>query len=154
MKSALLFCLLVVFAVPSLAQTQSADVEKVWSLEETYWKDVKANDLDHYRSLWHANFLGWPFVSPEPRRKSQITSWIIDHTSKGETLKSYELERLVLQQTNDLVTTTYRVRATWIDKSGAGSPQTTRIIHTWIKNGDGQWQIISGMSAPTNSEGH
>ena len=154
MKRILLSALLVLCAIPAFAQKQSADGEKVWSLEETYWKDVKANDLDHYRSLWHPNFLGWPSVSPEPLRKTQITKWITDHSSKGESLKSYELERLVLQQTNDLITTTYRVRLVWIGKNGAGSPQTTRIIHTWVKGPNGQWQIISGMSAPTNADGH
>lgn len=153
MKSILLV-LLALISTAAFAQEQSTDVEKVWSLEETYWKDVKANDLDHYRSLWHPNFLGWPFVSPEPRHKANITGWITDHTSKGESLKSYELERLVLQQTKDLVTTTYRVRAIWINKNEAGSQQTARIIHTWIKGSNGQWQIISGMSAPTDADGH
>jgi ketosteroid isomerase-like protein len=154
MKFTLLSVLLLLCAMPALTQQQSADGEKVWWLEETYWRDVKANDLDHYRSLWHPNFLGWPSVSPEPLRKAQITKWITDHNSKGESLKSYELERLILQQTNALVTTTYRVRLVWADKNGAGSPQTTRIIHTWVKGSHGQWQIISGMSAPTNADGH
>ena len=150
----ILFVLLALISTAAVAQKQSADVEKVWSLEETYWKDVKANNLEHYRSLWHANFLGWPYVSPAPRRKANITDWITNHTSKGESLKSYELERLVLQQTNNLVSTTYRVRSIWAAKNGAGTPQTARIIHTWIKGPNGEWQIISGMSAPTDTEGH
>lgn len=153
-KRTTLFFIVVLLTAAGAAQTHSADVQKVWSLEETYWKDVKANDLEHYRSLWHADFLGWPYVSPEPRRKAKITDWITDHTSRGETLKSYALERLVLEQTNNLVTSTYRVRATWVDKNGAGSPQTARIIHTWIKGPNGEWQIISGMSAPTDADGH
>ena len=153
-KRALLFFALLLTVATSLAQQQSPDVEKVWSQEKAYWVFVKANNLDAYRNLWNANFLGWPFVSPEPARKSQITDWITEHTSKGETLKSYELQRLNIQQTADIVTTTYRVRALWVDKNGAGSPQTTRIIHTWIKTPEGNWQIISGMSAPTNGEGH
>ena len=153
MKNLLLSTLLLLLAMPALAQKPSADVEIVWSLEEAYWKDVKANDLEHYRALWHPNFLGWPSISPVPLRKAQITKWITDHTGKGESLKSYELDRLILQQTNDLVTTTYRVRLVWADKNGAGNPQTTRIIHTWIKGPNGQWEIISGMSAPANAEG-
>ena len=154
MKNILLSAFLILFTIPSLAQKQSADIEKVWSLEETYWKDVKANDLDQYRSLWHANFLGWPSVSPEPLRKANITDWITVHTAKGESLRSYELERLVLQQTNDLIATTYRVHLVWVDKNEAGSPQTARIIHTWVKGPDGLWQIVSGMSAPPNADGH
>jgi len=136
------------FAAPS-----SADNEKLWSLEKTYWEYVQANDLQKYRSLWHSNFLGWPSVSPEPLRKDHITDWITAHTSKGESLKSYDLERLTMQVTGDVATTTYRVRLTWADKAVVGQPSTIRVIHTWVRKPGGAWQIISGMSAPTNTEG-
>lgn len=127
---------------------------EVWSLEENYWKYVQANDLEHYRTLWDDNFLGWPWTSPEPARKAQITNWITAHTSKGETLKSYNLERLVVQVTDNLATAAYRIRMTWVDKSGAEQPGSLRIIHTLHRNAGGSWQIISGMSAPTNAESH
>lgn len=136
------------------AACSAQDADKLWSLEQAYWQYVQANDLDAYRSLWHPNFLGWPYVSPEPARKAQITDWMTAHTSKGETFKLNELERLVTQVTGDTATTTYRVRATWVDKNGKGQPVTIRVIHTWLREPGGKWQIISGMSAPTNAEGH
>jgi hypothetical protein len=138
----------------AFAQGHSADEEKVWSQEQAYWKYVQASDIDGYRTLWHKNFLGWPYFSPEPARKNQITDWITAHKNKGETLKSYELERRVLQTTDNLVTVTYRVHANWVDKNGVGTPESTRIIHTWIRNPDASWQIISGMSAPTDANKH
>jgi ketosteroid isomerase-like protein len=125
----------------------------VWSLEKAYWDYVKSNDLEKYRSLWHEDFLGWPSVSPEPLRKDHITDWITFRTSQGETLKSYDLERLTAQVTGDVATVTYRVRYTFADKNGAGQPSQVRIIHTWLRSREGKWQIISGMSAPTNAEG-
>ena len=137
------------FAVPP-----SSDTDKLWSMEKAYWEYVQANDLQKYRSLWHNDFLGWPSVSPEPLRKDHITDWITEHTSKGETLKSYDLERLTTQTTGDVATTTYRVRIMWADKGGAEQPSTVRIIHTWVRKPGGNWQIISGMSAPTNAQGH
>ena len=115
---------------------------------------MKANDLERYRSLWHEDFLGWPSVSPQPLRKGHITDWITFRTSKGETLKSYDLEQLTAQVTGDVATVTYRVRYTFADKTGAGQPSQVRIIHTWLRSAGGKWQIISGMSAPTNAEGH
>ena len=146
--------IVVVLLASALAAGQrSADEEKLWSLEQAYWRYVQANDLEQYRILWHADFLGWPLTSSQPARKDQITNWITAHTSKGESLKSYELERLTTQVTDNVATTTYRVRLTWLDKNGAGQPASLRIIHTWLRNG-GRWQIISGMSAPTNAEGH
>jgi ketosteroid isomerase-like protein len=147
--------MIVVLLAPALfAAPPSADAEKVWSMEKAYWGYVQANDLGKYRNLWHSDFLGWPSVSPEPLRKDHITDWITTHASKGETLKSYDLERLTTQVTGKFATVTYRVRQTWVDKSGAGQPSTIRIIHTWLRNAGGTWQIISGMSAPTNAEGH
>lgn len=136
------------------ATPPSSDADKLWSLEKAYWEYVQANDLQKYRSLWHTDFLGWPSVSPEPLRKDHITDWITAHTSKGETLKSYDLERLTTQVTGDIATTTYRVSITWADKAGAGHPTTVRVIHTWVRKAGETWQIISGMSAPTNAEGH
>lgn len=142
------------FVSVALAQKSSADEEKVWAREQAYWKYVQAADLEGYRSLWHQKFLGWPFFSPEPVGKNHITDWITDYTGKGQRLKSYDLERRELQVIDNLVTVTYRVRATWANKDNVATTQSTRIIHTWIRNPDGTWQIISGMSAPTDAEGH
>ena len=146
--------IVVLLALVSLAAPPSADEEKIWSLENAYWEYVKANDLQMYRTLWHADFLGWPTMNPEPVRKDHITDWITSRTSKGESLKSYDLERLTTQVTDNLATVTYRVRLTWTDKNGAGHSSTLRVIHTWLRDASGAWLIISGMSAPTNAEGH
>jgi len=145
--------IIVLFVSVLLAQSPTAE-DQVWSDEQAYWQYVKASDLDSYRALWHENFVGWPISGPEPARKAQITNWIKLHTDKGETLKGYDLERLVSQQTGDLVTVTYRVSQTWAEKNGPVSAVKSRIIHTWIRGSDGKWRIISGMSAPVNSDGH
>jgi ketosteroid isomerase-like protein len=144
----------VLLTARSFAAQPSAEEKEVWSMEDNYWRYVQANDLERYRTLWHTDFLGWPLTSPEPARKSQITDWIILHTTKGETLKSYELERLAAQVTGEHATVAYRVRLIWLDKQGTANPGSLRVIHTWIRNGDHKWQIISGMAAPTNAQGH
>ena len=133
---------------------QSAHENRIWSLEDAYWQYVKANDLERYRSLWHVDFLGWPYSSPEPAGKEQISEWITAHTSKGETLRSYELERLKARVTGNYATVTYRVHLTWTDKNGTDKPGSLRIIHTWLHDTGGKWQIISGLGAPTDAEGH
>jgi len=139
---------------PLFAAQPPADGKEVWSLEDTYWRYVQTNDLERYRTLWHSDFLGWPLSSPEPVRKEHITDWITAHTSTGETLESYELERLAAQATGGHVTVTYRVRLTWVNKDGVGTPSGLRVIHTWMRNAGHKWQIISGMAAPTNAQGH
>jgi ketosteroid isomerase-like protein len=145
---------LIASAAPLYAGQPAVDEKEVWSLEDTYWGYVKANDLEHYRTLWHRDFLGWPLSSPEPVRKDHITDWITAHTSIGETLKSADIERLEAQATGAYVTVTYRARLTWVAKDGAAKPGGLRVIHTWIRNSDGKWQIISGMAASPNANGH
>ena len=138
----------------AFAAQPSKDEQEVWALEQTYWKYVQANDLERYLTLWSPNFLGWPSSSAEPAGKAQITDWITAHTSKGETLKTYDLEPLKVQVADGIATTTYRIRMGWVDKSGAARPATVRVIHTMRRSAGGAWQIISGMSAPTNADGH
>jgi ketosteroid isomerase-like protein len=147
------FVLSLLLVIPLTVAQQSSNEDKVWSSEEAYWQYVKANDLESYRSLWREDFLGWPFSSPEPARKVQITKWITAHTDKGESLDSYHLERLPVQVSGDIATTTYRVQATWLGK-GKTQTDSVRIIHTWHRESDGTWKIISGMSAPTDKQGH
>jgi ketosteroid isomerase-like protein len=135
------------------AEPPSTDGYKVWALEKAYWHYVQTEDLNRYRLLWHANFLGWPYMSPEPLGKDHITDWMSGFKKNGDTLKSYDLEQLSIQETGEIVTTTYRVHARWLNKSGTERTVVSRIIHTWLPDAAGSWQIISGMSALANSEG-
>lgn len=146
--------LAVMMLIPALCAAQrSAEEERVWALEQKYWQCVQANDLEHYRALWNEKFLGWPLNSPAPMRKTHITDWITNRTSKGDSVKSFKLERLEVQVSDNLATTTYRARSTWVDKKGVESTWAMRILHTWQRNADGTWQIVSGMSAPVDAEG-
>jgi ketosteroid isomerase-like protein len=141
-------------SVTVFAEQHSAYEKDVWSLENSYWQYVKANDFEHYLTLWDANFVGWPLSSPEPAGKGQITEWITAHTNKGETLQAYDVERLKAYFGDRYATVTYRVHMTWTNKKGTDVPGSLRVIHTWLRNADGRWQIISGMAAPVNAEGH
>jgi ketosteroid isomerase-like protein len=145
--------LFLAFAATALAQNPVNDETQVWQLEKAYWQDVKANDLEKYRALWHENFLGWPFVSSAPVRKDHITDWITSNTSKGIKLQSYSIEQLAIQVTGDLAVDYYRVKATWADSAGAEvRSDQIRITHTWIRT-HATWQIIGGMSSPVNVTG-
>lgn len=135
------------------AQQRAGEDEAVWAREKAYWQFVETNDLVGYRSLWREDFLGWPLSSSAPARKAQITDWITAQTSKGGRLKSYALERLAVQVSGDMATTTYRARITWVNKEGVAQSGTMRVLHTWRRADDGSWRIFSGMSAPVNGEG-
>jgi len=146
MKRWCILAVLVVFSTLLVAQTP--EEAAVWKLEHQYWEYVKAVDLDGYRTLWHPNFVGWPLTSDAPARKAHITDWIKLHSDKGEGLQSFSLKQAESQLTENVVVTHYWLTAVWGTKNGPGSPQTSRITHTWIRVKDG-WQIIGGMSSPS-----
>jgi hypothetical protein len=126
---------------------QSPDETAVWKLENSYWNDVRALDLVSYRALWHADFVGWPYVSRTPQHKDHITDWLDQYTAKGLHLRSYSLRPAASHATGDIVVTYYWLTATWEDKNGHGELETSRITHTWLRTPAG-WQIFGGMSAP------
>jgi ketosteroid isomerase-like protein len=148
-----LLTLLLMSASLVFAQQTGKDEAQIWALEKSYWEDVKANDLEKYRALWHEKFVGWPSFSEAPRHKDHIADWITDNTSKGLTLASYDLEELAIQIIGDVAVVHYRVHMNWSGDTAAGTkPEATRITHTWIRH-NGTWQIFGGMSAPVNAEG-
>ena len=64
---------MMIVAAPLAAQ-QSRQEKEVWSLEDTYWQCVQANDLERYAKLWSEDFLGWPYTNAEPAGKDEITA--------------------------------------------------------------------------------
>ncbi|HEU0273314.1 MAG TPA: nuclear transport factor 2 family protein [Candidatus Udaeobacter sp.] len=134
----------------SLAQTEA----QIRNLEKAYWDYVKSNDLQKYRALWHADFVGWPFVSAAPLNKDHITDWITSNTTKGLKLQSYGIEQLVVRITGDIAIDYYRLSANWTrgDTGEVARRDLMRITHTWIRT-DGRWQILGGMSAAVNADG-
>ncbi len=137
---------------PTVVRSFDTEEEKaVWKLENDYWLYVRDLELEKYKALWHANFIGWPFVSAVPVKKSNITDWIAQYQSKGLHLKSFDLNPAESLVKGNVVITYYWITARWVDKDGKGEPLTTRITHTWIKEGT-TWQIIGGMSAMSNTE--
>lgn len=150
-------CWLIVPALQTsaaLALPPATPEQAVWSLEDSYWSYLRSNDLDDYRALWHPAFLGWPLANAEPIGKAQITDWYTARTGAGDTLESYALERLAARRMGDLVTVAYRVRMNWVTGSGEKKPGSLRIVHTWQRTSSGAWQIISGMAAPPDPQGH
>jgi len=137
---------LAISVLPAAIHARPAENEQVlWNLEHDYWRYVHENDLSSYRNLWHENFLGWPYVSAAPVHKDHITDWITSQTGKGLTFEPGELKPAAIQVTGDVAVTYYWMTSKWRAKDGSGEMRTTRVTHTWVKNGK-DWVIIGGMS--------
>jgi ketosteroid isomerase-like protein len=152
--SIILIAVLGTFLTSSVAEAQnsarpqsSASEQVLWNLERSYWRYVQDNDLAAYRNLWNKDFLGWPSVSDAPVHKDHITDWITSQTSKGLVFKTIEFKPAAMQVNGDIAVAYYWVTYSWTDKAGSGEPRTTRVAHTWNKDGKA-WRIIGGMSMP------
>jgi ketosteroid isomerase-like protein len=123
------------------------DEQAVWQMEEQYWRDVQAGDVESYLTLWHENFVGWPCFAWEPSDKSNIGGWVRDIRDNHWKL-TYQLRPYSVRVTGDVATALYA--AEYITEYGDGTKSGTGIwrkfTHTWIKR-DGRWQIITGMCA-------
>jgi ketosteroid isomerase-like protein len=145
---------LLLFAAASYvsAQDMSAAQKEVWQMEETYWKDVKDSNADHYASLWHPSFLGWPQDRDRPVGKTELTDGVRKKMAEVH-VASYEFLSKGVTVLGNVGVTVYSVRATRAPKDGKSETHTSRITHTWLKTGS-TWEIIGGMSGPYESIGH
>ena len=70
-------------AIPASAEGEN--LSAVWSLEDDYWRFVKAGDVEKYLTLWHKDFAGWPCHEDHPAGKSTIGSWVQEIRDKRVT---------------------------------------------------------------------
>lgn len=152
-RSLPLFVLCVLLLLPALGAAREMNAEEseaaVWQLEEAYWRYVKANDLEGYRTLWDERFVGWPGFAEHPVGKANITDWIPPLHTDPDRLYDYRVQKEAVRAFGDSVVVHYFYWESWRDaKTGAVVQENDprRITHTWQRRGD-SWQIITGMSA-------
>jgi ketosteroid isomerase-like protein len=142
--------LLFLLIICSIALAGPAEDEAaVWQLEEDYWKYVKEQDLDAYRSLWDERFIAWPSFSPQPVGKKNVTDWIAPLHEDPIKVLDYELKRQAVRSFGDIVVAHYLVNIIHRNvKTGevVDEDDWARITHTWQRRGT-TWQIVTGMSA-------
>ena len=101
-------------AVCASVNAAGSDETQIWNLEKAYWDYVKANDLEKYRALWHEDFLGWPFVSPQPVGKDRYYRVSINwsNSTGGEATNTKIRVTHTWLRTND----------TWVIVGGMSAP--------------------------------
>lgn len=131
------------------AQVTSPEQKEIWSLEECYWKDVQALDLNDFLKLWNDDFKGWPATSNSPIPKDSAANVIRDPLASGSKMTQYKLHPKVVQIFGRTAIAIYAVTFTWVAKDGKveRTGQWYKLIHTWQKDGN-EWKIIGSLSAP------
>lgn len=139
------FVVLMAFAAPAFAQEMDSAQKEVWQMEETYWRDIKAGDEAHYLTLWHENFLGWPYYQPGPVDRTELAKGIHKKFTGTRTLE-YEISSKSVHVTGNVGVALYAVKSIYADREGKKQTDHLRITHTWLKTDSG-WKILGGMSA-------
>jgi len=133
-------------ATAATARSRASDVDEVWAMEDTYWRYVKAGDVEKYRTLWNDGFRGWPCHNEHPATKAEIGDWVRE-IRDGKITFDYTLTREGASNVGGVVVVYYKTPMIWKYADGRVDGRTElwrKFTHTWVKVG-GKWQIIGGM---------
>ena len=137
---------LMIGALAARFAPRTSDIDEVWAMEDTYWRYVKAGDVEKYRTLWNDGFRGWPCHTEHPAGKSTIAEWV-QEIRDGKITFDYKLTREGASNVGGVVVVFYKTPMIWKYADGRVDGRTElwrKFTHTWMKVG-GKWQIIGGM---------
>jgi hypothetical protein len=132
-------------AAAAKPQVQASIIDEVWAMEESYWRYVKAGDVEKYLTLWNKDFRGWPCNDLHPATKANISDWVRDIRDKKIRFTS-ALSKEGATSVGGVVVVYYRTPMNYEypdgHKESVGKP--IKITHTWMKV-NGRWEIIGGL---------
>jgi len=152
MKKNLLFLFWLLIFVPLSAQDNEMQKnswneaeEEVWALEEDYISYFEEANHEAILSLYHSQFLGWPYSELHPAGKKRAAEFLRENYP-GSIKVNFKISRKGIKLISDVVITHYLVISSWLDENGMEQKSKSRITHTWIKE-NSKWKILGGMSS-------
>lgn len=118
--------------------------EEIWALEEAYFTNLYKANYEGVLALVHSQFLGWPGSVPQPMDKEESVRFMKKLISRPSSC-TLRIERTGIRFLNDVVLTQYVLHVHCSNASSAAKTQSSRITHTWAKEGV-QWKLLGGMS--------
>jgi ketosteroid isomerase-like protein len=152
MKRNPLFLFWLLILVPLSAQDKEIQInnwneaeEEVWALEEDYISYFGEANYEAILSLYHSQFLGWPYSELHPAGKKRAAEFLKENYP-GSFKVNFKISREGIKLIGDVAITHYLVFSSWLDENGLEQKSKSRITHTWIKE-NSQWKILGGMSS-------
>jgi len=118
--------------------------EQIWALEKAYFTKLYKADYEGVLALVHDQFLGWPGNIPGPIDKEKSARFMKQLITKPIEC-TIEIEREGIRILDKVALTQYIIRVNYSNNKKVAKIQTSRITHTWIKEG-GKWKLLGGMS--------
>jgi len=118
--------------------------EQIWKLEEAYFTNLYNANHDGVLALVHTQFLGWPDAVAKPLDRQGSDDFMKKAFSKPSSC-SLKFEREGIRVTGNVALTQYIIHANCSDAAGVAKKQSSRITHTWTREGEG-WKLLGGMS--------
>lgn len=118
--------------------------DEIWALEEAYFVNFYKANYEAVLAMIHNQFLGWPGTEPQPIDKEGSARFMKKLAPKpiACTLK---IERGGIRVMGEVALTQYILHVSCSDSASAAKTRSSRIIHTWVKEG-GRWKVLGGMS--------
>ena len=153
-NNVLLRIIILVFIFFSYSQAYSAmgdeDIirdtvkEEIWALEESYFTNLYKANYDGVLAIVHSQFLGWPSSVLQPIDKEGSARFMRQLVPEP-TLCTFKIERAGIRLVGDVALTQYTINVNSTDTAGVAKTQSSRITHTWVKEG-ADWKLLGGTS--------
>jgi len=152
-NTVLLWTIILAFILLSYSQADSATTdrvnrrntveEKIWTLEEAYFTNLYQANYEGVLAIVHSQFLGWPGAVPQPIDREESARFMKQLVPKP-TSCTLKIERAGIRLLGEVALTQYIIHVTCGDTAGVGKTQSSRITHTWVKEG-ARWKLLGGM---------
>ena len=153
-NTVLLWTIILALILPSYSQADSVTTdrvnrrntveEKIWALEEAYFTNLYQANYEGVLAIVHSQFLGWPGAVPQPIDGEESARFMKQLVPKP-TSCTLKIERAGIRLLKEVALTQYILHVNCSDTAGVTKTQTSRINHTWVKEGD-RWKLLGGMS--------
>jgi ketosteroid isomerase-like protein len=118
--------------------------EKIWASEEAYFSNLYKANYGEVIVLVHDQFIGWPGALPQPIGREESAGFMRKLVPKPTSCK-IRIERAGIRVLGTIALTQYTLYVNCKDSAGIIKSQSSRITHTWVKEG-GNWKLLGGMS--------
>lgn len=135
-------------AVPSATagadKADNAVSEAIWALEHAYFASLYKADYDGVLAPVHPQFLAWPGAAAHPIDRDASARFMRQLVARP-TSCAVAIDREGMRVLGAVALTQYTLNVTCPGVDGTPTKQTSRITHTWVKEG-ASWKLLGGMS--------